>query len=299
MLNGLQRLGVPAVAERAKWGVLVLVGLCLPQQQALAQAYEVVAYAQATAYSATPAQDLTQSQLLRFNAPDPRASQVQVADAKVLLGVGGNASAHVSAGIGVLKAYADAGYAYQATLDGLASSNAQAGFYDTVKVYGAGLAAGTPVSYRVDLAINGTVSHVLGALGSPFASASAFALLRVLDTSSNQRVEFEWNAASFASGVYSVTINTQVGHDLYMTGILSLFAQAKPSVDPTGSHFAVADFAHTLNYTMAPSVAGLNTVGMSGHEFEAAAVPEPAQWLSLLVGLGGLVGLGAWRGRAT
>ncbi|MCV2367866.1 PEP-CTERM sorting domain-containing protein [Roseateles oligotrophus] len=281
-------------ASRASLGGLLLAGLCLPQQQALAQAYEVIAYAQASAYSATPPQDLNQSQLLRFNAPDPRASQVQVAEAKVLLGVGGNASAHVSAGMGVLKAYADAGYAYHPTLDGLASSNAQAGFYDTVKVNGAGLAPGTPVSYRVDLTIEGTVSHVLGALGSPFAAASATALLRVLDTSSNQSEQFEWNAASFASGVYSVTINTQVGHELYMTGNLNLFAQAKPAIDPLGAHFAVADFGHTLNYTLAPSVTGLNTVGMSGHEFLAAAVPEPAQWLSLLAGLVGL----AWRRRA-
>jgi MYXO-CTERM domain-containing protein len=282
---------------RAHVAGLLLAASCLVSQQAVAQAFEVVAYAQANAYSATPAEDKNQSQLLRFNAPDPRASQVQVVDASVLLGVGGRASAHVSAGMGVLKAYADAAYAFHPSLDGLASSNAQAGFYDTVKVNGAGLALGTPVSYRVDLAINGTVSHVLGALGSPFAAASATALLRVLDTTSNQREQFEWSAASFASGVYSVVINTQVGHELLMTGNLNLYAQAKPSVDPLGAHVAVADFGHTLNYTLAPSVQGLNTVGMSGHEFLAAAVPEPASWLNYLVGLVGLLGLCGLRRR--
>ena len=47
---------------------------------------------------------------------------------------------------------------------------------------------------------------------------------------------------------------------------------------------AEADFSHSAYFYLSPSVAGLNTVGASGHDF-MAPVPEPAAAALLVAGL--------------
>jgi hypothetical protein len=220
----------------------------------------------------------------------PAAKQLQVLSEFSQVPVGGTADARFMGRIGLLKAYAAASHPYCCDLQGrvvtIGYSNATvlARFYDTVLVEGAGLAPGTPVSYRVEFDISGSLSRPVFEIGG-FLSVDGLAEVRLRDLSSIQDVSLSWNAARDAAGRYALTLNTQVGHSLGLSGML--YAGAYVGSYAQLGRSAVADFYHSAAYSLAPSVAGLNTVGASGHDF-LAPVPEPATGAALLLGLGAL-----------
>lgn len=78
-----------------------------------------------------------------------------------------------------------------------------------------------------------------------------------------------------------------MGHILGISG--SLFADAYAGSGAKSARSAESDFYHSAGYTLAPSVAGLNTIGASGHDF-MAAVPEPSSLALAVIGLCSLVG---------
>lgn len=274
------------------WPLLAgLFGSLLPGGAA-AQTHEVRGSAIASAYQLTPPEDITRSPSFIFSAPQSGASQPQTANGQVLLSNGARAQATVTAAMGTLKAYAFAAYAYSPndTNAGMASANASVTFNDTVLVQGAGLAVGTPVSYRFDLSVDASFQQLAGTPGVDvnFVYALAGVLLRVQDTTTQDQAQFTWDPRQQANGVYSVNINTRVGNRLYLTGNIAATAQATSYGVPLSPHTATADLGHTALYYLAPSVSGLNTTGLSGHDYVAAAVPEPATWLLMALGIVGL-----------
>lgn len=212
---------------------------------------------------------------------DPLAFSLQALDRVAQVSNGGKAVGLFLGSVGLLKAYASAATPIGG---GLVTSTVTSSFADTIAVSGAGLAVGTPVSYRLDFSIQGSV------LPSPPGSLpNAFADARVVlqDDNTYQSVSFNWSNRTMATGVYSLVLNTQVGHSLVLYADLDVGAQVGSS-SLTG-HFAEADFYHSARYALTPSVAGLNVVGQSGHDYTVSAVPEPSSWALMALGLGAVV----------
>lgn len=220
---------------------------------------------------------IDQAQALALNALNGHAS----------VSSGGTTSANFLGSIGMLKAYASASYPYccdaqgHTVQHGYANSTAQGTFFDTLLVSSSTLAFGTPVSYRLDLSINGTLSSPSFEMGG-FLSADGLAEMRLRDRDSGEQASISWDAKKQASGVYSLTLNTRVGHTLNINGMLYAGAYVSSSAI---NRSAEADFYHSAYYQLAPSESGLNTTGLSGHDFLAAAVPEPSSMLLLALGL--------------
>ncbi|MEK8048885.1 PEP-CTERM sorting domain-containing protein [Ideonella sp. DXS22W] len=221
----------------------------------------------------------------------PGATQLQALDSFAST-AHGSATARLLGRIGLLKAYAASDYAYCCSggvtvQDGYADGTAELRFYDEVLVQGAGLAAGTPVRYRLDLRLDGTVSSPNFEIGGRY-SADAIAEARLRDVSSGAAVSLHWDARNQATGVFSLTLDTTVGHTLAIDGML--YAGTYVAAGARVARSAEVDFYHSAGYRLAPSVAGLNTLGASGYDF-ATAVPEPGTWALMLGG----VALGALR----
>lgn len=66
--------------------------------------------------------------------------------------------------------------------------------------------------------------------------------------------------------------------------------------DGLGHHLnVVADFGHTLTYTLVGSPGSGDIIGESGHDYSTSlsAVPEPATWVMMLMGFARLAFAGA------
>ncbi|MCE4555721.1 PEP-CTERM sorting domain-containing protein [Pelomonas cellulosilytica] len=210
---------------------------------------------------------------------EPQAGQLQAVDRTAQLGPGVAAVGRFLGSTGLLKAYAGASYPFGGS--GLATSTVSSSFYDTVMVTGAGLAVGTPVSYRVDFSIEGTV---LGAAPDPTFGAIAEASVTLQDDYTYQSVKLNWGNRTQSPGVYSLVLDTKVGSAVVIYGSLAVGARVQGNSVTARS--AAADFYNSAHYYITPSVAGLNTVGLSGHDFTAAPVPEPSTWALMALGLG-------------
>lgn len=221
----------------------------------------------------------------------PAAAELQRRDTASHVSNGGTASAMFKGRIGLLQAYAFASQPYCCTLGGelvttgFSDAAVDAGFTDTVAVAGAGLADGTAVQYRVGLRIDGTLSSPSFEMGG-HVGVYGVAEVRLEDKTTREVVSLRWNAANQATGLYALTLNTQVGHQLGITGTLNVGANIDTSARSARS--GEADFYHSAHYSLTPSVVGLNTVGASGADFAISSVPEPAGGALWLLGLGGL-----------
>lgn len=257
---------------------------------ASAQTWQLTANLLANAFMTFPEPGVTQSHNADLNLLNqPAAAQLQLLHEYSELPNGGSAEASFLGRVGLLKAHAAAGYPFCCTINGqtvtLGYTNAtvQATFYDTVAVSGAGLAAGTPVRYRVDFDISGTVSSPAFEIGGHL-SVDGLAQVRLRDSASGAEVSLNWDARRDATGRYALTLDTQVGHELALSGML--YAGGYVDAYATLGRVAQADFYHSAAYSLVPSVAGLNSVGASGFDY-LAPVPEPAGWALLLLGLAG------------
>lgn len=226
----------------------------------------------------------------------PAAATLQLRDTDSHVSNGGTASALFKGRIGLLKAYAFASQPYCCTIGGelvttgFSDAAVDAGFGDTVNVSGAGLADGTAVQYRVGIRIDGTLSSPTFEMGG-HVGVYGVAEVRLEDKTTREVVSLRWNAANQATGLYELTLNTQVGHQLSLVGYLNVGANIDTEARTARS--GEADFYHSATYSLTPSVAGLNTVGASGVDFAVSSVPEPAPSALLLAG-GGLL---AWHRR--
>ncbi|MEO3691178.1 PEP-CTERM sorting domain-containing protein [Roseateles paludis] len=218
---------------------------------------------------------------------DPRAAQMQ-SESLTATYAGGTGVGEFEGRIGLLRAYASGSYPYCCDPQGhrinygYAGATVQARFYDTIAVTGPGLAVGTPVSYTVNFSITGTLSNPNFESGG-FLSADGLAEVRLRDMTSYAEVNKSWDAKKDAPGVYQLTLNTFVGRNISIAGML--YAGADVSDYARSARYAEADFAHSAGYELIPSVAGLNTTGASGHNFLAAPVPEPGTWALMAGGL--------------
>lgn len=272
----------------------LLSALALWPATARADTWQVAANLNATAVMFTPAPREDVADVHNLNLLNkPEARQVQVLDTFAQVSNGGWSQARFAGRVGMLKAYAASSYPYCCTVDGRTVTTGYSGgsvnssFYDTVAVSGAGLAPGTPVQYRVDFDISGSLSRPLFEIGG-YLSVYGLAEVRLRDMTSFQEVSLSWDAARQDSGRYSLTLDTVVGHSLALSGRLTVGASV--SAYALTGRYAEADFYSTARFQLAPSVAGLNTVGASGVDF-LAPVPEPAPWLLMALGLVGLAGL--------
>ncbi len=253
---GLTTLSLPGTAQAASYGLSGFV------------------YTEVTNF---PAGDIKRGEV--FLDGDPLAASLQAVDRTARLGPGSEATARFLGQVGVLKAYASATYPRGG--DGLATSTASGGFYDEIRVTGGGLAVGTPVSYRLDFSISGSV---LGVQPDPTFGAFGTASVSLQDYITGKSVFMNWDNRRDATGIYSLTLNTVVGSSLLINA--SLQTGARVQGNSINARFAEADFYHSALYSLTPSVAGLNVVGLSGHDFTAAAVPEPASWALMGLGVG-------------
>jgi hypothetical protein len=218
---------------------------------------------------------------------DPAANTMQQVHRTAVADNGGDSVAQFQGQVGLLRAYAAASYPVCCSIDGTvvttgyASGSATGSFYDTITVSGAGLAMGTPVRYEVDLDVSGRISSPSFELGGYL---SAFGLANVLlrDLNSFEEVSINWDASRQTSGRYTLGLDTVVGHRLLLGGSLS--AGASVNAYATLARWAEADLGHSAGYSLRPSVAGLNTLGASGHDF-LAPVPEPTGWALMAGGL--------------
>jgi PEP-CTERM motif len=269
------------------YGLLVLTGM-LASAPALAQTYQSQAYTRShvATFFPGPSDSITSYDDYDYlNKPEAKDLHHLSTQATY---TGGSASAQFLGSVGTLKAQAHASYVYccsitgQTVAYGYSDATAQGSFFDTVHVQGAGLSEGTAVTYRVDFRIDGTLSSPSFEMGG-FLSADGIAQVRLRDMVTFEEVSLNWDAKKDTTGLYSLTLQTQVGHDIGISGML--YAGASVSSGARAARSADADFYHSAHYYLSPSIAGLNTVGASGHDFLATAVPEPETWAMLMVGL--------------
>lgn len=291
-LRRLKRLQRRAAGLAGVAGVAALLATLWPAA-GMAQTWQLSADLLANAVQFSPGPGTTDSHSAHLDLLNQAAArELQVADELSQTPVGGLADARFMGRVGLLKAYAAASHPYCCDLQGhvlstgYSNATVQARFYDTVAVQGAGLAAGTPVRYRVEFDITGSLSQPVFEMGG-FLSVDGLAEVRLRDLSSLQEVSLRWDASRQATGRYALTLDTQVGHSLGLSGML--YAGAYVSSYARLGRSAQADFYHSAAYGLTPSVAGLNTVGASGHDF-LAPVPEPAGAVLLLAGLVVLAG---------
>lgn len=217
---------------------------------------------------------------------DPRSRQLQTLDDSTSFS-GGTATAHFEGRMGLLRAFAESSFPYccdaagRRVVQGYADASVQGRFYDSIAVAGAGLAAGTPVSYTVHFSITGALSNPSFEMGG-FLTAYGIAEVRLRDMSSFAEVNKSWDASRDASGVFSLTLDTYVGRTISLSGMLAVGASVSDYAQL--GRTAWADFGHSAGYQLVPSVTGLNTVGTSGYDF-ATPVPEPGSWVLMGVGL--------------
>ncbi len=273
-----------------RWRQLLAL-LCVAPAWAWAQTYQVTAYTRANTNDFLG--NVGKSDYQSFDwLNKPQALALTALQAQSAAG-GGGAQAKFIGNLGLLKAYASANYPRccdalgHTVAYGYANGTAQGSFYDTVLVGGGGLAAGTTVDYRLDFRIEGTLSSPSFESGGAL-SADGLAEARLVDLVTRQEVSFRWNAKQNAPGVYSLTLSTQVGHSLAISGML--FAEAYVGSGAVSGRSAEANFYNSAGYALATSVAGLNTTGVSGHDYLAAPVPEAS---AVQLGLAGLLVLGA------
>ena len=228
-----------------------------------------------------------------LNQPQARGV-VQIEDQAHVAG-GGTAFGRVSAQPGVLKAWSWS--THPAWTEGRspydhAASEIRSTFADTILVQGAGLAVGTPVQYRLSFRIEGSTSLPVFEMGGALA-ASVSADVRLRDLT-GATVGMGWDSNRDDEGWYTMLLDTEVGSELLLSGGLSATTYVTAVAR---NRFAEADYGRSSYFYLTPSVAGLNTVGASGHDFTLPdtggnTVPVPA---TLGLALGGLMALGLAR----
>lgn len=165
---------------------------------------------------------------------------------------------------------------------GNAFSNASAGFNDEWLIQGAGLAAGTPVTLLFTVQISGTDSSTSMLYGASQQAAAAVALSARDVGVAGLTQTFNWGSVAQATGSYVWAYSTFVGRTVALSAGLSTLATVD-QYSSVGSMYA--DFSHTINLYVAPSLAGISTVSLGGHDYALAAVPEPATWLLMALGV--------------
>ena len=112
---------------------------------------------------------------------------------------------------------------------------------DEIRVTGGGLAVGTPVSYRLDFSISGSV---LGVQPDPTFGAFGTASVSLQDYITGKSVFMNWDNRRDATGIYSLTLNTVVGSSLLINA--SLQTGARVQGNSINARFA-SNGACTLN----------------------------------------------------
>ncbi len=265
-----------------------LVHLALPAQ---AGVYQLYANTLVNATSFYPLPGTVDDHTMRLDyLNQPQARSLQRLDDEAHAG-GGSASARFMGRMGMLKAYASASYPYcclggRTVLNGYSNATVGAGFYDTLSVSGAGLAVGTPVSYTVTMRIDGTLSQPDFEIGG-YLSGYGQAWVRLTDLTTREEVWNRWYADQDDPGLYSITLNTQVGREISIGATLEVGASV--SAYATTGRWVESDFYNSAHFNLTPSVQGLNTTGSSGFDFAlepSSQVSEPATTSLLLAGLG-------------
>jgi len=162
-------------------------------------------------------------------------------------------------------------------------------FDDVATVLSSSLPAGTPVS----LSFAGDLASSVLLTGLPnYNHASVLYEGNVKDLTTGATAGFTlFNAATGTYPTRQVTtLDTVVGHDLELTGRLSLGGELQLVFDETSAS-AEIDAAHTAHFHFTPEPAfDVTLLATSGHSYLA---PEPSTWaLALCAGA-----LAAWRRR--
>ncbi|MDI4631435.1 PEP-CTERM sorting domain-containing protein [Pelomonas sp. V22] len=242
-------------------------------------------------HSFSPGPNQTDVGYQQFNyLNQPQAQTSTTIEQTAAVAGAGKAFGRVSAAPGVLKAWSwSTNPAWTPGTNPLdyAASEIGSTFADTVLVKGGGLAAGTPVQYQLALHIEGTTSTPSFEMGGALATeVSAYVNFRDL---TGATVSLNWNSNRDDEGWYWLTLDTQIGAELLISAGLNATTYVSANAK---SRFAEADYGHSSYFYLAPSVADLNTLGASGHDFALpsdtppdGSVPEPATLSLVLTGL--------------
>ena len=234
---------------------------------------------------------------------DSKSKQIEGADliaqplltqrSDTMLSNGAQAHAQIEASMGVLKGRLSTHYEKSFDADGgFVDAVFSTSFEDFIEVTAPGLAAGAPITYTFSLTIDGTsgvtpLPAAPGALSVGFAASMGPAWLSPVP-----RVRtIDWQMSQ-GDGVFSQTFEAVVGELVRVRGTLFAGSQAGTS---NATSDAWADYMSTARFHLTPSVAGANTVSVSGHDYALSAVPEAST--AVLFVMGALYVLAAWRGR--
>ena len=160
---------------------------------------------------------------------------------------------------------------------------------------------GTPVT--ATFAITGSLTPTSGIYG---ASDGLYFQFLVYDMSRGAVVEnFIYHNPDPFPGVdsFSLTYDVAAGHPYSIESDFEVDAYVSSfDYDSAGNHIdVVADFSHTLTYTLVGAAGSGHIIGESGHDYfdNPAAVPEPATWAMTLFGFTGLAYAGRRRTSVT
>jgi len=242
---------------------------------------------------------------LPVEAPvDSRSAWVEGADlvnrpvialtSQTVLGNGSRALAQIEGSMGVLRGRLSTHHEKAfATDGGFVDAVFSVGFEDFIEVTAPGLAAGTPITYVFSLDIEGTSGTTPRPAPPGGLSVGANVSLGAAFLSPTPRLSrIDW-ALPQGNGVFSQTFDAVVGDLLRIRGTLFAGSQSGTS---NGNADAWADFMNTANFTLTPTRADANTLGVSGHDYRVSSVPEPTS-ISLMIVMGALYVVAAWRGR--
>lgn len=244
-------------------------------------------------------QDNRSQTLYPLAADDPaRGSDLAVGVHTALPQAGLTGDATAEAQMGVLKSWSQVSYGGRQGIDAFhfASSSGWASFGDTLVVTADGLAAGTPVTFTVDIDI-----HALFQQPGPIPGRGQIALADLVvsaeDVDTGVQRSFSWNpgiaATGLAGGRFRWDYQTAVGRSFVLGAFLNTQASHESPLASTPS----ADLGHTIHIALDNADARLNTVGLSGHDFrlggggtdpDPTPVPAPASVALVLLGLAAL-----------
>lgn len=255
-----------------------------------APVYQVTGIVNTQVHTFAPGPNVSDVGYQDFNyLNQPQARGVVTIEQDAAVADGGQAFGRVSAQSGTLKAWSWSSNPAWVTgrnpLD-YAASMISSSFADTILVQGAGLAEGAAVRYLLSIHIEGSTSLPAFELGGALAAeVSAYVTLRDL---TGGTVSMNWNSNRDDEGWFELTLDTHVGAEL----LLSAGLNASTYVTATArNRFAEADYGRSTYVYLTPSVAGLNTVGASGHDFTlpdtggTGTVPVPATLALVVTGL--------------
>ena len=155
-----------------------------------------------------------------------------------------------------------------------------------------GLPVGTPDTITLTMSLSGIHTAIDNATGGAY-GMDVTASEKIIDEVSGNSTTIIFDLAS-GTGTLTGTFAGTVGEQVILDNILHLFTYAN-GVSPYST--SSADYSHTVNYYLDSSVAGVDFIGSTGHNYASPTVATTPEPLTLSLFGAGLAGAVAMRRR--